>query len=430
MWKCPQCETVNKNDKCIICGESNPYFPKVTLNPPGGGSRIKSTMRTYGSEPVANTYSAPMGVPGGETQPAGGEYDGGTTMGWAETPSVTTERPYIEQTIPLDNLHMEAEPKAEMVEKSKPKKSKVKKWIIGILIGVAVLTAGTFGFLEIQRSRAKSALEDGDYEKAKSIYSGIGFYRDSASMVDECDYMKAADLLENGDPEEAKEIFEELEHYKDSSLRVLDCELALAEEYLDEGDKEKAFECLEALVKLQYEGSESKMQYLIEELFEDAIQKYREGDYDIAKDIFELYKDGSLLLGESVDSDYNNYMSLIEVHMGVHDDISEIFGLIDFEDTRKILLSDEYVFDFLMGRWADSSNNIIEFSENSNGSISCSCTLPYEDGTYYKIQNGIQYYGDDGNEGWKKGMKYEIAHENKIKVYCYSNGVTYTMYRQ
>ncbi len=436
MWKCPQCETVNKNDKCIICGESNPYFPKVTLPFQEGSSRIKSTMRSYGDD---NFGMGKITYPTGQVQqddlmqPDNSGYGEGTVPEWTETsvnvPYEAPARSYIEQTIPIDNLYGEAVTEPENAEIPK-KKSKTKKWIIGILIALVVLAAGTVGFLEIQRSRAKSALNDGNYEKAKSIYSGIGFYRDSASMVNECDYMKAIDMLESGEPEKAEKIFEELGHYKDSSLKILDCELALAEEYLEEGDKEKAFECLEELVEKEYEGSDIKMEYLIEEFYEDAVRKYHEGDYDIAKDIFELHKDGCLLLGETANPAYNKYMTLIEVHLGLCDDISEIYDLIDFEDTKDILLSDEYIFDFLTGEWVDSLNNVIEFTPNSSGGITCSCSLPYEDGSYYKIEDGVQYYGDDGREGWTKAMRYEIVHENKITVYCYSNGSTYIMYRQ
>lgn len=55
MWKCPQCETVNKGEKCIICGESNPYFPKVDLKGDrrdDSKSRFRTTMSEKGNFPM------------------------------------------------------------------------------------------------------------------------------------------------------------------------------------------------------------------------------------------------------------------------------------------------------------------------------------------------------------------------------------------
>ena len=66
----------------------------------------------------------------------------------------------------------------------------------------------------------KQAMElyaNDDYAAALAIFTELGDYKDSSSMVSKCKYAMAQQLILDGDYEGALVLFEELGDYKDSA---------------------------------------------------------------------------------------------------------------------------------------------------------------------------------------------------------------------
>lgn len=72
----------------------------------------------------------------------------------------------------------------------------------------------------------KQAMElyaNDDYAEALAIFTELGDYKDSSSMVSKCKYAMAQQLMLDGDYEGALVIFEELGDYKDSAESLKEC---------------------------------------------------------------------------------------------------------------------------------------------------------------------------------------------------------------
>lgn len=80
--------------------------------------------------------------------------------------------------------------------------------------------------------KALKLMESGSYEEAKSIFSEISDYKDSAEFIEECDYQIAVGLMNNGEYDKAKSIFSEITDYKDSTQLIIDCNWQIVIDYL------------------------------------------------------------------------------------------------------------------------------------------------------------------------------------------------------
>ncbi len=356
MWKCPQCETVNKGEKCIICGESNPYFPKVNLNGGGGDKGKARAKTTMGQKETIRMGKNHLDVVLNMFRPERPEisennavqnfekslhtFEGFSQKGTVNKPA---EKQALSKTAPvavIEDKPSERMDFAECAPLEQERRGMLKKLLVGAVVILIVCCGIAFGFLELQRGRANSAMEAGNYDSAIEIFEGISFYRGSEYGIKECKYKKALALLADGNYEQAREGFEEMEDYKDAE----------------------------------------------------------------------------------------KYLLLTDARLNAVEDVEVLYDLIDFADTKEILLSDSYIRKFLMGKWTDSTGKRIEFIKEGDG-VKLICTLPFVRGERYRLSDGIQYHGSD-EDGWEKGLRYEIVTENKIKVYCFKDGKTYTMYRQ
>ena len=230
MWKCPQCETANKGEKCIICGESNPYFPKVDLKGErrdGGKSRFRTTVGEKGNiqigknlldavpnmfRPERKEISDRKAVQNFEK--ALHTYEDFTQKGTHEK---TAEKFALSRTAPIAIFEDEPFEEFELITVEQKRKGMLKKWILGLVILLIVC----IGFLELQRARANSAMTADDYDSAIEIFESISFYRGSEKGIKECKYQKALILLEEGDYVQAKVVFEALGDYKDAETYLL-----------------------------------------------------------------------------------------------------------------------------------------------------------------------------------------------------------------
>jgi len=470
MWKCPQCETVNKEERCFICGEAKPSKPKVSGD--GvlvGTSKLRSTMRNQSNNngnyvPVSSgngQHSQQRGEPA-RAESAGNMIVKPVQNGYvkkqgdiadATQNTVRMELPKRDHRVNPDATVIyerkgKAVSRTESVDKRsygevhyvtpvRPAKKKMGagiKWLIAVSAVLLVCVAGALGFLEVQRFRANSALSAGDYDQAKAIYESIGFYSDSSTMAKECVYQKADSLLKEGNPTEAKKFFSEVEGLDDSvPKKLIECDYQIAMQHIEAKEYVQAFDALKCPLENEYLESETHMLDVVKNLYGTGVTQYRNDAFEDAEMSFVKYEEGTKLVGIAAEVDYGKYLKLIEAHLRGVKDISTLYSLLDFEDTKEILISDAYIGKFLMGRWNDSAGNKIEFVQKTDGGsnkVKFICNLPFEKYTNYEIRDGIQYHGTVDTDKWEKSLRYEVSGKNTIMVYCYANGKTYTMYRQ
>jgi uncharacterized OB-fold protein len=95
---------------------------------------------------------------------------------------------------------------------------------------------------------------------------------------------------------------------------------------------------------------------------------------------------------------------------------------------------DDAILYFLKDRWTTwSGDYYLEFYKNDNGTISSSFNLPWvakPAGTkYYDIEDMIYYWDSSNGKHLAKVYQFEIEDYDTLKVFCYKNNRTYTVYR-
>jgi hypothetical protein len=83
--------------------------------------------------------------------------------------------------------------------------------------------------------RAANLMRQGSYSAAKGMFAAMEDYKDSASMVSQCDYLFARDVMNSGDYDEAKALFAELGNYSDSASMISECDYIQAGGLFNEG---------------------------------------------------------------------------------------------------------------------------------------------------------------------------------------------------
>lgn len=284
--------------------------------------------------------------------------------------------------------------------------------------------------------KAASLVEQGEYDLAIPLYQQLGNYYDSAELLLSTKYKKAKKLQEDELYKDAYLAFTELDDYKDSS----DCALAnlilWEASALSSGDSTMA-EDLAATVSLDHD------QHL---MFYGTLLLFIEGHDDIQYWHTDGYSGGTsatdnvLIMLDMLPETYEKTASLKELFKAI--DYARSYY--DLYTSNKDLLKqwwslglvkdlvedDDVILEYLKGDWS-GSGYYIQFYEK-DGSTWCSYDLPHTRpyGTkYYDIENMIFYFDDANNKHLAEIYKFEFVDYNTMKVYCYKNYRTYTMYR-
>ncbi len=135
---------------------------------------------------------------------------------------------------------------------------------------------------------------------------------------------------------------------------------------------------------------------------------------------------------------------------GFENELYNIISLWDFEPTQKIMQSDDCITHFLVGEWYARDGDgytyddddyyyddyydddyHIEFYYNDEDRVSVSYNIPYPDfdADYYQIKDMKFIYKRDNDNETKDVYKLTLVNANKMKVYSYKDGHTYTVYR-
>jgi len=263
------------------------------------------------------------------------------------------------------------------------------------------------------------SMESAQYNQAIEAFTELGDYKDSSELLTESKYLLAIDHLNKGQNKEALDIFNEIPEYKDSQTYMKKAKYNMAVSAKDSGDLKGAIELFGALT--DYEDSNQQLEACRVQIYEKAIESYRAGEYNVAKEQFELSGNRE----RSMD-----YLTLISARTGSGYFANEtLFGLIGFEDAASVIaLNGKTLQEFLIGKWTQSSGHYIAYIKKGEGNISIEATIPVKEGSCY-TRDGALFAGENAITA-EKIWEYTIVSRNTIKVHCLINNKTYTLNRK
>lgn len=380
MWKCPNCESLNDGDKCIVCDCPKPEEEPVVTT---GYAPSEGTYYPY--SPVPPTPVPPTPVP------------------------PTPVPPYVTDSV-----------ETSMDEPPVGKKGKKKGLIITLcIVAVLILIAlGAVIYLEVSYSSANDLLESGNYDDAYNKFSSISFYRNSDDMKKECRYKKAEDLLSNKQYDQAKDIYSSLGAYLDSQDMVMECDYQKANVFFNSKSYDEALAIYTSISTYKDSADKiSRIEVKKEDInYQKAIEDYRAGRYSQATTVFNDMADRY---------DSRKYLTLIDAHNGTFD-VEELTDLIGFEDASELLVKkNSTAIEFLTGEWSGNGQtlNVVP------GTITFGSNFPrlIEGSGKCKIEDGIMYEGKtDANQ---RSFSITVLEKDLIEIYSYVNNSTFTMSR-
>lgn len=301
------------------------------------------------------------------------------------------------------------------------------------------------------------SLEKGKYDDAYENFTSLGNYFNSKEMSQESYYQKAADLVDRGEYEEAILTYRQIIDYEDSYELLQSARYQYGEQLIEDGNYEEALSCFSILAQIDYEDAD---EMILATYYEWGKSLVEDGDYYTAYEKLSLakgYKDTEVLL-DSVElmvylegvqfyenADYSNslkffsiireyqdsniYIILSNAHLGTlltQAMVDTLKPMIYLEDVGDVLvMNNNNAQIFLMGTWSGSG---YYFTMKEDGNTTYN--LPWYDGDYYTIEDGIFYTYYEGYESQKTALfKFDVISEDMMFVYVYKNGHTYVLYR-
>lgn len=325
---------------------------------------------------------------------------------------------------------------------------------------------------------ATAALNNQEFEEAHELFIYLGDYSNSAEMALETRYQQAVALMNSQKLDDAIQMFSVLGNYSDSSTQILEAKYRKADHYqnakkykeayqlyVELGDyKESQSEVLSTIMlweahalgsstttaaftfseTVKLSSSQYEMFYSTILLYLDAHDDalyWHDGWYGTAasknvkimlKMLPSSYKDTSTLLKLfnllATDYDYVGYEDLFCENETL---MRQCWSLGFVQDMAE---QDVAITYFLRGYWTTYYDDYyISFIERSDGGTNTEYTLPWisePSGTkYFDIRNMTYIYTNADHKELAKVYRFEIVDYDTIKVYCYKNNRTYTLYR-
>lgn len=253
------------------------------------------------------------------------------------------------------------------------------------------------------------------------------------------DYDEACEYMGRGQYWEALEIFCELEDFQDSEAMAAACVLAIVDEGFEEDTD------LSRLDDYDFTLRSSHYATLYDKVWTQINTHTDYGYWINSPDNVNV--NNMLMVLRMLPDGYESRDVLIQLFEDIYDsDMADWNGgdyirnnrafletvwPIDF--VQDYLLADGQITYFMEGYWENSTGNYyFEFYKNDNGGTNCRYNLPHKQpsGTkYYDVVDQIYVYLDKDSEELSKGFKYTFTDYDTVSVYCYSNGSTYTLYR-
>ena len=326
----------------------------------------------------------------------------------------------------------------EEPEEELPVVKKSKKKIIVIAIIAVILSAlavvGVYSLnLANQYSKAEGYLRDERFDDAREIFKDIQGYKDSSKMLLKCDYKEAQSLFKNEEIDKAIRLYEKLDKkgYEDSRIKLVECFIYKAEMLIDDGKSDEAEKILE---KIGSDGNTQAKELIHDYKYDIASKLFKEKKYKKACKIFEEINDGEMVnecnykiaVEYMRDNKYTNAMEIFN-ELGDYNDSEN-----QFETSQRWLMGENETEEILnsaksfAGRYSNEDGDYVEYTCDESGNIGTKYNLAYEEGRYFKFENGVHYHGSDST-GWEKQWIFEIVNDNELNVYNYIDGKLYTL---
>lgn len=322
--------------------------------------------------------------------------------------------------------------------------------------------------------KASSLLKQGQYDEARTIFLGLRDYSDSAYMANEALYQQAANAMECGLYDDAIWRYEELGDFKDSSSCLKLAKYKKAEElfkneqyrdsyllYTELGTYDNSEnEALVALIMWESTALNNSNTASAKDLKNTVTLKASQYDafYSTIALFITGHEEGSYWFNYGATERAKNVLTMLDVLPSTYEDVAllkQLFTALNSTNTYSTLFTtyaktmekcfsidfvqdlathDDAISYFLLSDWNTSSYSYhIEFYKNNNGGISATYNLPWptqpSNVAYYDIDDMIFYWDDINSNHVMKVYRFEIVDYNTIRVYCYKNGQTYTVYR-
>lgn len=363
-------------------------------------------------------------------------------------------------------------PNIDAFNQKQRKKKTAKRLCLGISIGICVLAVAValtiFWILPyITYQRAMDALASGDYAQAYTLFLSLDGYQDSEVMINETRYQEAQSIFDSGSFGQAKKIFLELGTYRNSEDMALECDYQVACDWLSRNSYENAYPIFKELGDYK-DSNDQELNCIILWMTKIMSQEKPPSAYrfldtiTLTPDQYEMYYKTLLLMITEYDSfEYwrfsitaaKNMHGMLSLLPQDYEDtalLTQLFQLIDSASYRSIfqknsavlrkcwglglvqdMVAHDYVIKyFLEGHWS-GNGYYMDFYEDS-GRISSRFDLPSvsspASSKYYSIKDRCFVY-TDGKNTLAQVFRFEIVDYNTIRVYCYQNGRTYTLYR-
>lgn len=286
--------------------------------------------------------------------------------------------------------------KDSYVPEEETNKNKIIWGIIIAIIIIFLLIAISQGNTYAAYSDAMNEFNSGNYETALMLFEDLpSNYKDVSYMIDESKYQTAMGYLQSGDFTSAESLFESISYHNDSADKLNECKYQSAYSLFNSGSYAEAKNIFNEIAS-----------------YSNSSEMANECDYVVAIN----YKNNG---------DYVKAMKAFN-DLGTYKDSSN-----QFTKTENALISSNRRNGFFtnersaFGTWEDGNGNYVEYVNEGNGSSHTSYSLSSSDGTYYKLEYGIHYKGDDYN--WKKQWIYQRVDSNTVQVYNYIDGQVYNL---
>lgn len=192
------------------------------------------------------------------------------------------------EALEKNNRFQETREKQE-IARARRRKARIRKTLILVFAVLAVAAFVVFGIPAMKYFSAQKKLGEAKIDEARSIFSSLGDYRDSHSMLTECDYQEAMLKSNSGEAEsmeQAQLLFEQLGDYQDSADLAKKTAYQLGEAYLKSHLYESAAEKFSGLD--QYEDSPKRY---LEAIYLQGCDLMDKESYDTARLLFAAIPD-------------------------------------------------------------------------------------------------------------------------------------------
>ena len=293
---------------------------------------------------------------------------------------------------------------------------------------------------EVRYQEGITALNNKQYDTAVTIFTELGNYSDSKTKLTEAKYWQADILMSSKKYEAAYKLFKDVGNYSDAQSKLTTCLYAWADIVVASTKKSDAdnFKSAVTLSSEHYSTIYTKIWNRINS----------HTDFDYWDDYWNDTQNAAVVYAmlQTLPTSYEETANLCKLFkVLVNGDIHPVADYIRNNKSfiksvwhigfiKDFVASDEMICYFLEDYWSTYDGTYyMSFYENYEGGTTCDYNLPWVDepyGTVYFNIVGLTYIFEDdyGNE-LAKVYKFTIVDFDTIKVYCYKDNNTYTLYR-